>query len=49
MGIFTVNSEKKFNPNNFLTRTEAAVILVRAFNLKLLYDYDFEVLDMKGH
>ncbi|PEQ47338.1 S-layer homology domain-containing protein [Bacillus thuringiensis] len=49
MGIFTVNSEKKFNPNKFLTRAEAATILVKAFNLKLLYDYDFQFLDMKGH
>ncbi|PER84388.1 S-layer homology domain-containing protein [Bacillus cereus] len=46
-GIFSVNTEKKFNPKNNMTRAEMATVLVKAFNLKP--QGNFEFLDMKGH
>ncbi|QWI47045.1 S-layer homology domain-containing protein [Bacillus mycoides] len=46
-GIFTVNSEKKFNPKNTASRAEIASVLTKAFNLKVKANYEFN--DMKGH
>ncbi|MBL3741174.1 S-layer homology domain-containing protein [Bacillus cereus] len=46
-GIFSVSGEKKFNPKNTATRAEIAVVLTRAFNLKIKANYEFN--DMKGH
>ncbi|AFQ19744.1 S-layer protein (plasmid) [Bacillus thuringiensis HD-771] len=46
-GIFSVNSEKKFNPKNTATRAEIAAVLTKAFNLKVKANYEFN--DMKGH
>lgn len=46
-GIFSVNSEHTFNPKGVATRAEAATIIVRAFNLKVKANYEFN--DMKGH
>ncbi|MEH7460240.1 S-layer homology domain-containing protein [Bacillus sp. JJ1127] len=47
MGIFSVNSERKFNPKNTATRAEIASVLTKAFNLKVKANYEFD--DMKGH
>ncbi|MCH5477091.1 S-layer homology domain-containing protein [Bacillus cereus] len=46
-GIFSVNSEKKFNPKNTATRAEIASVLTKAYNLKVKANYEFN--DMKGH
>ncbi|MEC3263229.1 S-layer homology domain-containing protein [Bacillus thuringiensis] len=46
-GIFSVNSEKKFNPKNTATRAEIAAVLTKAFDLKVKANYEFN--DMKGH
>ncbi|PFJ24653.1 hypothetical protein COI92_23610 [Bacillus anthracis] len=46
-GIFSVNTEKKFNPKNNMTRAEMATVLVKAFDLKP--QGNFEFVDMKGH
>ncbi|MGW5955888.1 S-layer homology domain-containing protein [Bacillus mycoides] len=46
-GIFSVNSEKKFNPKNTATRAGIAAVLTKAFNLKVKANYEFN--DMKGH
>ncbi|MDA2518627.1 S-layer homology domain-containing protein [Bacillus sp. 22475] len=46
-GIFSVNSEKKFNPKNTATRAEIASVLTKVFNLKVKADYEFN--DMKNH
>ncbi|MCU5406791.1 S-layer homology domain-containing protein [Bacillus cereus] len=46
-GIFSVNSEKKFNPKNPATRAEIAAVLTKAFDLKVKANYEFN--DMKGH
>ncbi|MEK4695524.1 S-layer homology domain-containing protein [Bacillus sp. FSL M8-0063] len=46
-GIFSVNTEKKFNPKNTATRAEIAAVLTKAFNLKIKANYEFN--DMKGH
>ncbi|MDA2087543.1 MULTISPECIES: S-layer homology domain-containing protein [Bacillus cereus group] len=46
-GVFSVNSEHTFNPKGVATRAEAATIIVRAFNLKVKANYEFN--DMKGH
>ncbi|MGQ7108571.1 S-layer homology domain-containing protein [Bacillus cereus] len=46
-GIFSVNSEKKFNPKNTATRAEIAAVLTRVFDLKIKANYEFN--DMKGH
>ncbi|MEE3950111.1 Putative S-layer protein [Bacillus cereus] len=46
-GIFSVNSEKKFNPKNTATRAEVAAVLTKVFNLKVKANYEFN--DMKGH
>ncbi|QWI47047.1 S-layer homology domain-containing protein [Bacillus mycoides] len=46
-GIFSVNSEKKFNPKNTASRAEIAAVLTKAFNLKVKANYEFN--DMKGH
>ncbi|PFM62723.1 galactose oxidase [Bacillus cereus] len=46
-GIFSVNGEKTFNPKNTATRAEIAVVLTKAFNLKIKANYEFN--DMKGH
>ncbi|WP_407842959.1 S-layer homology domain-containing protein [Bacillus mycoides] len=46
-GIFSVNGEKTFNPKNTATRAEIAVVLTKAFNLKIKANYEFN--DMKDH
>ncbi|EFI65118.1 S-layer homology domain-containing protein [Bacillus anthracis] len=46
-GIFSVNGEKTFNPKRTATRAEIAVVLTKAFNLKIKANYEFN--DMKGH
>ncbi|MED2635496.1 S-layer protein, partial [Bacillus thuringiensis] len=44
--MFSVNSEKKFNPKNTATRAEIAAVLTKAFDLKVKANYEFN--DMKG-
>ncbi|MFB6649251.1 S-layer homology domain-containing protein [Bacillus toyonensis] len=46
-GIFSVNSEKTFNPKGTATRAEIATVLTKAFHLKVKANYEFN--DMKGH
>ncbi|MGZ9653890.1 S-layer homology domain-containing protein [Bacillus cereus] len=46
-GVFSVNTEKQFNPKNNMTRAEMAAVLVRTFDLKPQGNVEFT--DMKGH
>ncbi len=46
-GIFSVNTEKKFNPKNNMTRAEMATVLVKTFDLKPQGNVEFT--DMKDH
>ncbi|GGE62139.1 S-layer homology domain-containing protein [Priestia taiwanensis] len=47
LGVFSADSEKKFNPKSIVTRAELAKALVKLFNFKSSDNYEF--IDMKDH